>query len=761
MKTVVDSKAETTLKKLQAEGESGAHDEATAIEVGKITTAEYGLFTKIRKTDSGYTVSADYTDLTTGEQVASVISKEYSKSDYLYASTGAADELTLALAGKLGITLSDLTKNLLISGSAGFSVDEQLALAKQNEAQFQKMMNDYNAELAKLMNSTDVNAIQDRNRIEAEKALLVEKQNAEKKRQAELLEQKQRAAEDAKLEAERSIALITQRDQLAKEAAAKASEVRQMTLEKQGVLSQIGVIEAKKKALVGIRESVELRCRELYSQMLMDINDAESRIRTKEYSTVELGSDGKPTEQAKLRRENQIVKSKEDLQNKFFEDCTAVKESVADQDNALLTEIQADYNSLSGNRSVSSLGDELKVSIGKYEGSQNGWEAYISLYSEGVLLYTDTFILSYEAVSGKKAPDMETELDDAVIDEYASNVDMYSSLFTRGDPVLYYEILYSVVPEADDKPSQYLFNFNAIKVFSTITGQQIQINFLSATQEKSMTPTWDLREKEGIAAKFNRATSWKYDILEIIRFSEEMDRPYDYMVTRYLEKGLSLYASEKIMQQDVAFENKCNELGINLVEIPKLNIMMLSTEVTQELYTSIIGENPSYFKGNNLPVETVSIWDAMYFCNKLSVICGLTPVYSFGNTTDVEKWQYTPHKQSTPKISTALPQENTEANGFRLPNAHEYSIVITGSEDGWYKENSGGTTHPVTSKPANSFGLFDLDGNVSEMIYSRRDSSSMGTIGGNYKSSRRSGPSFYESKGISYVGFRIVCTIEH
>lgn len=181
MKTVVDSKSEAALKKLQAESESDARDESTAIELGKITTAKFALFTKLRKTGSGYVISVDFTDLTTGEQMASATSKEYSKAEYLYGSTGAIDELTLALGEKLGIQISDLNKNLLASGSSNFSVDDQLALAKQNEAQFQKMMNDYDAELSKLMTSNDINAIQNKNRIEAEKALLLEKQNAEKK----------------------------------------------------------------------------------------------------------------------------------------------------------------------------------------------------------------------------------------------------------------------------------------------------------------------------------------------------------------------------------------------------------------------------------------------------------------------------------------------------------------------------------------------------------------------------------------------------
>ena len=217
---------------------------------------------------------------------------------------------------------------------------------------------------------------------EAEKALLLEKQNAEKKRQEELKAQKTRADADAKLEAERSIALKTQRDQMSKDAAAKAAEVRKLKIEKQGVLGQVNIIESKKKALVEIRQNVEQCSQELYDQLVQDRKNEESRIRNKNYTTVELGSDGQPTEQSKTRRENQVKKSYEDLTSKFFADCEAVKQSTISQQQNLLQEIRADQKELGNIRTVSSMGDELKVSFGTYEGSQSGWNAYLSLYPE-------------------------------------------------------------------------------------------------------------------------------------------------------------------------------------------------------------------------------------------------------------------------------------------------------------------------------------------------------------------------------------------
>lgn len=702
MKTVVDSKSEAALKKLQAESESDARDESTAIELGKITTAKFALFTKLRKTGSGYVISVDFTDLTTGEQMASATSKEYSKAEYLYGSTGAIDELTLALGEKLGIQISDLNKNLLASGSSNFSVDDQLALAKQNEAQFQKMMNDYDAELSKLMTSNDINAIQNKNRIEAEKALLLEKQNAEKKRQEELKAQKARADADAKLEAERSIALKTQRDQMAKDAAAKAAEVRKLKMEKQGVLGQINVIESKKKALVEIRQNVEHRSQELYDQLVQDRKNEESRIRNKNYTTVELGSDGQPTEQAKTRRENQVKKSYEDLTNKFFADCEAVKQSTMPQQQILLQEIRADQKALGNIRTVSSMGDELKVSFGTYEGSQNGWNAYISLYSDGVLLYTDNFIVNYDALSGKKAPDMATELNDAVIEEYTNNVDMYNSLLTRGDPIIYFEIDYNVTAEPDDKPSQYTFNFNKIRVINTVSGKVTQTSNLNNKQPRTMMPEQDLRIVDGVAEKEKKFFS-------------------DLKV--FFSKGLDLNSSIVEVNKKYEFERFYRQ-NVKFVKLPGENYSVMKTEVTQKFYEIIMDTNPSYFKGENNPVESVTWYEAIEFCNALSKKLGYEPVYTIDGSSVT--W-------------------NKNANGFRLPTHEEWVHAAKGGQNyrysgsdnigsvGWYRYNSGNTSHPVAQKGPNDYGLYDMSGNVWEWCWTSANGDCRMYYGGSWK----------------------------
>lgn len=740
LKTVVDSKAEAAVKKLQAEAEGSARDENTAIELGKLTTAKYALFTKIRKTASGYVVSADFTDLTTGVQKASATSKEYTQASSLYGSTGAVDEITLALAGKLGIKISDLNRNLLSTGSSSFSVDEQLELARQNEEQFRKMMADYDADLARLSASNDLSAVESKKKIEAEKALLAEKQNAEKKRQEDLRAQKERADADAKLEAERSIALKTQRDKLAKEAAAKAAEVRKLKTEKQGVLGLISTLESKKKALVEIRQGVEARSVELHTQMKEDETEQAIKILEANWASVEM-KDGKPTEAAMQRRANKVFASNDALLAKFIADCESVRQSTMAQQNALLQSIDADYKKLAAVKTVSSMGGELKVSYGTYDGDKCGWNAYLSLYSDGILLFQDTFIVKYETLAGKTAPDMAAA-SDAQLDEYINNTDMYTSLLVRGDPILYFELDYNAIAAAKSKPSTYTFYFTKLRAINTVSGKVVQTSTLNAELVREMKPAQDMRDIQGVV---------------------EAEKAKDKIIKELRSQGKNIGEAERLANAESFVESYCfaegskKNSGIYFAFIPGQKFVMSKTEITQSVYEYVMGKNPSRFKGDSLPVENVSWHDAVEFCNVLSKKAGLEPAYSI-NGTNV-KW-------------------NKNSDGFRLPTVEEWQYAAKGgqqfrysgsgnlNEVGWYKENSGSKTHPVAQKKPNGYGLHDMSGNVWEWCW---DSSTLNSdvryfCGGSWLNGTSGcdvgNKDWYDaSSRYDYLGFRIVRTV--
>ena len=114
---------------------------------------------------------------------------------------------------------------------------------------------------------------------------------------------------------------------------------------------------------------------------------------------------------------------------------------------------------------------------------------------------------------------------------------------------------------------------------------------------------------------------------------------------------------------------------------------MGATEVTQAQWQRVMGNNPSKFKGESLPVETVSWADATEFCRKLSAKEGKT----YRLPTEAE-WEYACRAGST----------GPYAGNGRLDDM------------GWYSENSGNKTHAVATKQANAWGLYDMHGNVWE-----------------------------------------------
>ncbi|MBW6516624.1 MAG: chitobiase/beta-hexosaminidase C-terminal domain-containing protein [Candidatus Cloacimonetes bacterium] len=205
-------------------------------------------------------------------------------------------------------------------------------------------------------------------------------------------------------------------------------------------------------------------------------------------------------------------------------------------------------------------------------------------------------------------------------------------------------------------------------------------------------------------------------------------------------------------------------------------------EITQAEYETVMNSNPSFHVNNaNRPVEQISWFDAIEYCNRLSLQEGLTPVYKFGDHgIDPDNW---PSNWKAVDTNHDLVNANWLANGYRLPTEMEWMFAAMGGnnsrgysysgsnnieEVAWYRENAGaglpgGNTNPdygtkqVGLKNPNELGLYDMSGNVYEWVWDRY---------GEYPTGYRTNPTgrssgdFRVRLGGSWAAYEEACSVE-
>ena len=244
----------------------------------------------------------------------------------------------------------------------------------------------------------------------------------------------------------------------------------------------------------------------------------------------------------------------------------------------------------------------------------------------------------------------------------------------------------------------------------------------------------------------NEGSIKKY-ILDFAKFEKlELEEENIEKIIKELKGTIKKYSGKKATNLESKLENMVFVQGGKYQpsfaneEKEVFDIEVCKYPTTQKMWMEVMENNPSEFKGDNKPIESITWWEALEFCNKLSEKYGLEPVYDLSKSAEgILMIKELGRETVYPDVANF---KNTE--GFRLPTEVEWEWFARGGEKAieqgtfdyiysgsininkvaWHFDNLGRgkrSTKEVGLKKSNQLGLYDCSGNVLEWCYDTTD----------------------------------------